>query len=59
MREGNHFLDELGEEALGLDGGDVAPVVTPNENAPFDIQEEQCRHCPRHAFGILLLLLLC
>lgn len=31
------FLDELGEEFLGLNGGDIAAIVTPNENAAFDI----------------------
>lgn len=32
------FLDELGEEAFGLDGGDIAAVVAPNEDAAFDVE---------------------
>lgn len=34
---GDLFLDELSEEALGLDGGDVAAVVAPDQNAAFDV----------------------
>jgi hypothetical protein len=36
------LLDELGEKLLGLDRGDVVPVVTPNQHATFDVQEDQC-----------------
>uniref|UniRef100_A0A2P2K8P6 Uncharacterized protein n=1 Tax=Rhizophora mucronata TaxID=61149 RepID=A0A2P2K8P6_RHIMU len=32
------FLDELGEEALGLDGGDVATVVAPHQNTTLYVQ---------------------
>jgi hypothetical protein len=34
----NLFLDELGEEAFGFDGGDIATVVAPDENATFDVK---------------------
>ena len=44
----NLFLDELGEEAFSVDGGDVASVVAPDEDAAFDVEEEQSRGCPCH-----------
>jgi hypothetical protein len=40
------FIDEFGEESFGFDGGDVAAVVTPDEDAAFDVEEEQSRSCP-------------
>lgn len=42
----NLFIDEFGEETFGFDGGDVAAVVTPDEDATFDVEEEQSRSCP-------------
>ena len=42
----NLFIDEFGEETFGFDGGDVAAVVTPDEDAAFDVEEEQSRSCP-------------
>lgn len=36
-RKKDLFVDELSEEALGLDGGDVATIVAPDENAAFDV----------------------
>lgn len=44
------FLDELGEEALGLNSRDIAPVITPHQNATFDVEKEECRGGPRHWF---------
>ena len=48
IRKRNLFLDELREEAFGLSGGDVAAVVTPDENATFDIQQKQRRSSSCH-----------
>lgn len=31
------FLDELGEETLGLSSRDIATVVAPNQNSAFDV----------------------
>ena len=42
------FLDELGEEAFGLNGGDIATIIPPNENAAFDVEKEEGRGCPCH-----------
>lgn len=42
------FLDELGEEALGLNGRDITTEVAPDQNAAFDIEKEKSRHSPRH-----------
>jgi len=36
-KERNLLLDELGEEALGLDSRDIATVVPPHQNAPLYI----------------------
>lgn len=47
-RKGDLFLDELGEEAFGVDGGDVATVVAPNQDAAFDVEEEESRGGPCH-----------
>lgn len=44
----NLLVDEFGEEALSFNGGDVAAVVTPDEDAAFDVEEEQSRSCPWH-----------
>jgi len=44
----NLFFDEFGEEAFGVEGGDVAAVVAPDEDAAFDVEEEQSRGCPCH-----------
>lgn len=32
------FLDEFGEEALGLYGGDVSTVVSPHQNPTLYVQ---------------------
>lgn len=42
------LLDELGKEALRLDGGDIAAVVVPHQNAALDVQEEQCGGSSSH-----------
>jgi len=42
------FFDEFGEEAFGVEGGDIAAVVAPDEDAAFDVEEEQSRGCPCH-----------
>lgn len=42
------LVEELGEEALGLERGDVAAVVSPDEDASLDVQQEQRRHRARH-----------
>lgn len=34
----NLFFYELGEEAFGFEGGDIATVIAPNENAAFDVE---------------------
>jgi len=47
----NLFFNEFGEEAFGFDGGDIAAVVTPNEDAAFDVEKEQSRDCPCHWIG--------
>lgn len=47
----NLFFNEFGEEAFGFDSSDVAAVVAPNEDAAFDVEEEQSRGCPRHWIG--------
>lgn len=44
----NLFFDEFGEEAFSFDGGDVTAVVAPDEDAAFDVEEEQSRGCPCH-----------
>lgn len=41
----NLFLDELGEEAFGFNGGDITTVIAPNENAAFDVEKEESRGC--------------
>ena len=42
------LVEELGEEALGLDGGDIAAEIAPDEDAALDVQQEQRRHRARH-----------
>jgi hypothetical protein len=42
----NLFIDEFREESFGFDGGYVAAVITPDEDAAFDVEEEQSRSCP-------------
>jgi hypothetical protein len=42
------LVEELGEEALGLQRRDVAAVVAPDEDAALDVQQEQRRHRARH-----------
>ena len=39
------------EEAFGVEGGDIAAVVAPDEDAAFDVKEEQSRGCPSHWIG--------
>lgn len=36
----NLFVDYLGEEAFGVDGGDVTTVVAPDEDTAFDVEEK-------------------
>lgn len=52
-----HYLlvEELGEEALGLERGDVAAVVAPDEDAALDVQQEQRRHRARHRRGVYMI----
>ena len=34
----NLFLDELGEETLGLNSRDITTIVAPDQNATFDVK---------------------
>ena len=49
-RTADLFLDELGEEALGLNSRDIAPVIAPHQNSAFDVEKEERRGGPRHWF---------
>lgn len=48
QREAHLLLDELLEEALGLNGGDITAVVAPNQNAALDVEQKQRGHSPHH-----------
>lgn len=45
------LVEELGEETLGLERGNVAAVVAPDEDASLDVQQEERGHRARHGGG--------
>ena len=46
------FLDEFGEETLGLSSGDVAAVIAPDEDATFDVEQKQRGGRPCHVVSL-------